>query len=180
MKPDVTFLTSTELQRVLGNELDEDEMDALQRFRDRVVDRFRSMDGALETMEQLYGREWRTLDVQVWVFDAPRDSISSPILLRKEDEDETVFTAFQMLAKELIRGDPPESGLVAKGYDRIDAVSALLASAGLAETLDAATHGDLMGDVRRDADETKLWRTVDEFDDQWGRDRPLYDWMEQR
>lgn len=177
MKPTITFLTSSELQHVLGNPLDEEEQEELQRFRDRVMQTFSEYEDALQRMEVLYGRKWRQFDVSIWVFDGAMDSISSPILIRKEHQEEAVFAAFQLLAKQLIRSNPPDSGLVAPGYDGLEAVSALLAQTALEQE---AVDDAFLDRVRENSDEVKQWRAVDTYAEQWDTDSPLYDWLEER
>lgn len=178
MRPDVTFLTSSELQSIIGNDLDEDGMAELRRFRDRVLDRFGEHRDVLEIMEALYGRDWYSMDQRVWIFDGAHDSISSPILLRKGDLEETVFDAFWNLAKQLIRETPPESELVAPGYKKIDAVSALLAEVALERS---GVGGDLIEAARSESSELKTWRAVDDMKEDWDPDEEgLYDWVEGR
>ncbi|MFB6076531.1 MAG: hypothetical protein ABEK12_00175, partial [Candidatus Nanohaloarchaea archaeon] len=134
MRPEVTFLTSSELQEALGNSVDDDEMSDLQRFRDTVMDRFADHAAALEDMEEIWGRQWRRLFLRAWVVEGAGGRVSSPILLERRDTAETVFDAFVLLAMELIREDPPESDLVEPGYDGIDALATLLAVEALAES----------------------------------------------
>ncbi|MDY6770085.1 MAG: hypothetical protein SVU88_03870 [Candidatus Nanohaloarchaea archaeon] len=181
MKPLVTFLTSSELQDALGSDLSEDDAAELRRFRDRLMESFGNLEEALEVMEDLYGRGWKTFDVSVWVFDARQDSLSSPIALRQKDIETSVFEAFWMLAKLLIRDDPPDSGLVEEGYGKLDAVSAMLASEALERVMEEDGYAELEDAARSDADDIKTWRTVDVFRDAWpAGETALYDWLETR
>ncbi|MDY6761562.1 MAG: hypothetical protein SVY41_00775, partial [Candidatus Nanohaloarchaea archaeon] len=167
MKPLVTFLTSSELQDALGEPLSDEEEEELQDFRDRLLESFGNLEEALEEMEDLYGRGWKTFDVSVYVFEGNKESVSSPILLRQKEIQAAVFETFWMLAKLFIRDDPPDSELVEEGYGKIDAVSALLASAALERVMDADGYAELEDAARSDTDDIKTWRKVDELQEQW-------------
>lgn len=179
MKPAVTFLTSSELQGVIGEELSEEEEEDLQAFRDRLLKSFTNLDEALEKIEDIYGRGWKSFDPKIWVFDGKHDSVSSPILLRQKDIEVSVFEAYWMLAKRLIREDPPESPLVEDGYGKLDAVSALLASQSLKRVMDRDGYREVMDAVRSDAEDLKTWRKMDDFREGWREtEKTLYEWLE--
>lgn len=200
MKPIVTFLTSSELQDALGNPLSDEEEEELQRFRDRVMESFGNLDEALEEMEDLYGRGWKTFDTSIWVFEGNTDSVSSPILLKRKSVEVTVFEAFWLLARLFIRDDPPDAELVEPGYGKIDAVSALLAKTALERVMEEDGYAEVEEAARSDTDDRrvleendgsndlpeegrdiKTWRKVDELAEQWDPDeKPLYDWLEAR
>lgn len=175
MRPDVTFLTSSELQAALGNDLDGEDEDALRRFRDRVLDRFDAHLDAVAAMEETWGAEWQSFDQRIWLFDGEQADVSSPILLRADDEDRVVFAAVRMLAKQLVRETPVESELLEQGYAREDAVATVLAVEALGRgEPDAA---DLLADAR-ETGELKTWRAADDIRERWGGDGPLRDWVE--
>ncbi|MFB6265507.1 MAG: hypothetical protein ABEI07_00305, partial [Candidatus Nanohaloarchaea archaeon] len=162
MKPEVTFLTSSELQKVLGNSLSEEEEEELRRFRDNVLDFFRGYREALGELENLYGGEWRVFDVNVYVFDGNRPSISSPILLRKDSVETTVFDAFWMLSKNLIRGDPADSEMVESGHAKIESVSLALTVEALDSVMDEKVFEDVVEASKSEATEIKTLRKADE------------------
>ncbi|MDY6766039.1 MAG: hypothetical protein SVW77_01615 [Candidatus Nanohaloarchaea archaeon] len=179
MKPLVTFLTSSELQEALGEPLADEEAEELQRFRDRLLESFGNLEEALEEMEDIYGRGWKTFDVEVYVVDGNLESVSAPILLRQKEIQATVFETFWMLAKLFIRDDPPDSELVDEGYGKLDAVSALLASAALERVMEEDGYAELEEAARSDTEELKTWRKVDELAERWDPETtPLYDWLE--
>ncbi|MFB6265700.1 MAG: hypothetical protein ABEI07_01300 [Candidatus Nanohaloarchaea archaeon] len=181
MKPAVTFLTSSELQQALGNPLSDEEEEELRQFRNRVMESFGNLEEALEEMEELYGRGWKTFDASIWLFRGNQESISSPILIREEGIEEVVFETFRMLAKRMIRDDPPDSELIEEGYAKLDAVSALLASEALERVMDGSGYEELMDEVKPDADELKTWRKVEEIEEDWDPEsEPLYEWLEGR
>lgn len=180
MRPDVTFLTSSELQAVLGEPLDADAMDDLQRFRDRVMDNVNADLEALDVMVELYGAEWHTFDLRIWVVEGIHDPVSSPIILPRGDIEEAVFDAYRLLATQLIRGEPPASDMAAEGYDRLDALATALATTALERTMDADAFDDLMDAVADDPDDIKRWRAVDDIREAWDPDADtLHDWVEQ-
>ncbi|MFB6294147.1 MAG: hypothetical protein ABEI97_00145, partial [Candidatus Nanohaloarchaea archaeon] len=133
-----------------------------------------------EEMEDIYGRGWKTFDVSVYVFQGNRDSVSSPILLRKKDIETSTFECFWMLAKLFIRDDPPESELVEPGYAKIDAVAALLASEALERVMEEDGYAELEEAARSDSEDIKTWRKVDELAEIWGGEEPLYEWLDGR
>lgn len=200
MKPVVTFLTSTELQEALGNPLSDDEEEDLRRFRDQVMESFGNLEDALDAMEELYGRGWKTFDISIWLFSGNMDSISSPIMLQEKEIEEVVFEAFWMLAKRMVRDDPTDSELVEEGYGKLDAVSALLASKSLERVMDENGYKEVMDEVKSDAGERRIleendgsnnlppegcdlktWRKVEELEEDWDpEDEPLYEWLEGR
>jgi len=164
------------------------------------VESFGNLEDALEEMEDVYGRGWKTFDASVWVFEGNRDSVSSPILLKRKDIETTVFETFWMLARLMIREDPPQSSLVEEGYGKMDAVSALLAAKALERVMDEDGYQELEDAARSDTDDRsvlgendcsnnlpeegcdiKTWRTVDEFREQWdASEKPLYEWLKGR
>ncbi|MDY6776910.1 MAG: hypothetical protein SVQ76_02280 [Candidatus Nanohaloarchaea archaeon] len=181
MKPDVTFLTSSELQKALGEKLSDEEEEELKRFRDQVLDFFGGYRGALGEMEELYGEEWYSFDVSVWVFEGKSPSISSPILLRKDEVETTVFDAFWMLARKLIRENPPDSSLAEPGYDGLDASSLALTVKALEESMEEEVHGQVVEAARSDTEDLKTWRKADEILEKWtGSGKELHPWMEGR
>ncbi len=173
MRPDVTFLTSSELQDALGNDLDEDGTADLRRFRDRVLDRFDEVRGAVDALEDAWGAEWLSMDQRIWLFDAEQGDVSSPILLRADDEDRVVFAAVRMLARQLLREQPVDSDLLEQGYDQEDAVATVLA----VTVLHGAGAEDIVA-AGRDAGELKTWRAAEDILERWGADGPLQDWVE--
>lgn len=178
MRPEVTLLTSTELQHALGSPLPEAEMAEVQTFRDTLIDRFRERVLALGAMEELYGRDWVALDLRIWVVDREQETVSSPILIPVQDEDAAVFAVFQALAKKLIRDTPPATSLVEHGPEKIEAVSALLAREALREEMDADAFTTVMEAARAGREE--MWDAVDEYAETWDGETPLYEWMEGR
>lgn len=179
MRPMITFLTSTELQESLRNELSDNEMAELREFRDTVKEEFRQHLDAASVMEELYGESWSSRDLRVWMAEnGNKPSISSPIIINEDTEEEAVFKAFHMLAKNLIRQNYPDSKLVEKGYDKLDAVSALLARESLSEVMESDRLDEIMDDIR-DSEDLKTWRKMDDYAAQWDKDeQSLFDWLE--
>lgn len=174
MRPDVTFLTSSELQEALGNDLDEDEAADLRRFRDRVLDRFDDLRDAVDALEEAWGASWLSMDQRIWLFDGQQADVTSPILLRADDADRVAFAAVRMLATQLIREQPVDSELLEQGYGAEDAVATALS----VTVLRGAGATDLV-DEARDAGEIKTWRAADDILERWGGDGPLQEWVEQ-
>lgn len=179
MKPQITLLTSSELQKVVGEDLDDDAMDELRGFRDDVGDLVQDHIDALDTMAELYGREWLTYDVDVWIYRGG-PSISSPICIADESVDAAAVRVFQMLAKHLIRHAPADSELTGKGLEKIDALSGILATESLRREMEEDRFTEVLKAAREETDKRTVKR-VTELEEEWNPDEEtMYDWLEGR
>lgn len=181
MRPFITLLTSTELQDTLGNELNDDEMDELRQFRDTVQEEFRQHLDTVSVMEELYGEPWKARDMRAWFVqeDGETYTVSSPILINEDTEEDALFGLLQMLAENLIRQNYPDSDLVENTFDKLDAVAALLAKESLKRVMEDDRFQEVMEEARSEGDELKMWRAMDEYGEEWDADdETLYDWLE--
>lgn len=167
MRPFITLLTSTELQAALGNDLSDDELDDLRAFRDTVQEEFRQHLDAVSVMEELYGKQWETRDLQIWVVengDSP--TTSSPILLNEDSEEEALFATMHMLAKNLIRQNPADTDLL-DDTTKLDAVSATLARQSLSEVMQDDRFDEVMETVEGDDEH---WEQAAEYVERWSHE----------
>lgn len=179
MEPQITLLTSSELQQVVGEDLDEAEMQELRAFRDEVGDLVNNHIDALEMIAELYGREWLTYDVDVWIYRGG-PSISSPICIDEDSVETAAVRVFQMLAKRLIRHAPADSELTGKGLKKIDALSGLLATESLRAVMDDGLFKKVMGVAREETDKRTV-KAVAALEEEWLQDEEtLYAWLEER
>ncbi len=181
MRPFITLMTSTELQDKLGSKLDDDDMAELQAFRDAVQEEFRQHLDTVSVMEELYGESWQKRDVQAWFVESDGNSfsISSPILINEDSEEEALFSLLQMLAENLVRQNYPDSELVENTYDKLDAVAGALACESLTRIMDDDRFDEVVEAARADSEHMKMWRKIDEIRDEWDADNETqYDWLE--
>lgn len=183
MRPFITLMTSTEMQDKLGHELDDDEMEDLQAFRDTVQEEFRQHLDAVSVMEELYGEPWKARDMRAWFVEdnGTTFSISSPILINEDTAEEALFRLLQMLAENLVRQNYPDSDLVENTYDKLDAVAGALALESLEQVMDDDRLTEVVEDARSDSEHLKMWRKIDEIREEWDSDETeLFNWLEEQ
>lgn len=176
MRPYTTLLTSTELQQVLGNPLDDEEMDDLQAFRDDVQERFRQHLEALSVMEEEYGEAWEARDLDIYIADtAGNGSASAPIILDESDKDTAFFMLLYLLGKNLVRSNPPEQ-LEYADRDTVDVAAAVLTKSALEDVMEAESTAVM--DAAQDRLGDAFWDAVTTLDDDWDDDEPLKTWFD--
>lgn len=179
MRPQITLLTSSELQKLIGADLDEEAMAELQGFRDDVGILVKDNLEALDVMAELYGREWLTYDVDVWIYRGGL-SISSPICIDEESVEAAAVRIFQMLAKRLIRHAPADSELTGKGLKKIDALSGMLATESLRKVMEEDRFKEVIRVAREETDKRTV-KQVTALEKEWDPDtNTMHDWLEGR
>lgn len=179
MKPQITLLTSSELQKIVGEDMDEDGMVELRAFRDEVGSLVKDNLDALDAMEELYGREWLTYDVDVWLYRGG-PSISSPICIDEDSVEAAAVRVFQMLAKRLIRHAPADSELTGKGLKKIDALSGLLATESLRAVMEEDRFKEVIKVAREETDKRTV-KQVTALEKEWlSGDETMHEWLEGR